>query len=186
MEIPLILFYVGVTHYYGKQVGLMTLTVILIALIIVEFVRLESGLRVPMIIENMFRMNEKDKIGSMVFFVLSTIVVLSVFDLRIAIVSLLLATVGDTVSAFLGKAFGKRKIYRNKTWFGTISGMIANIAIGVVLLPDYIIIAVVMGVAASATEALSTRIDDNLTVPIFAGFIGQLMLESDRFFPLPF
>ena len=83
---------------------------------------------------------------------------------------------GDLFSALVGKTFGKAIIYNTKTYVGTIAGLLANVGVGILILPEVIWLVVVMGVVASFTELVTNKMDDNLTVPLFTGFAAQMLV----------
>jgi len=57
-----------------------------------------------------------------------------------------------------------------------VAGFVANLAVGFVVLPQFFYIVVPMAVVASFVELITNKLDDNLTVPLFAGFMGQLIV----------
>ena len=88
---------------------------------------------------------------------------------------MLLTVFGDLASAIVGIKFGKHKIFRKKSLEGFLAGFLINLLVGFLILPAYPIIYVMMAVVASVVELLTGKLDDNLTVPLFAGFTGHLM-----------
>ena len=89
---------------------------------------------------------------------------------------MLMTVFGDLVASLTGVAFGSKKIFKNKSYIGTSCGLIANIAVGYIVMPQHSEIIIPMAVTASFVEMVTKKLDDNLTVPLFAGFVGQLVV----------
>jgi dolichol kinase len=89
---------------------------------------------------------------------------------------MLMAVLGDFFAALVGRFFGKTKLYKNKTLVGTIAGFAANLGVAYLLLPNMHLINIPMAFVATFVELFTRKIDDNLTVPLFAGFVGQLIV----------
>ncbi len=177
LELPVLLAYSFTRFYWGERVAIMALTGLFLLLMEAEYVRLELKPKfvLPKSLD-ILRPRERDNITGTIFFVAATIIAFSVFDFAIAITALLLTVFGDLFSALIGIKFGKRKIFKQKTLEGFIAGFITNLAVGFLLLPDYPALYITMAFVASTVELLTGKLDDNLTVPLFAGFTGQLIV----------
>jgi len=125
-------------------------------------------------------------LGGDVFFLLGAILVLAIFDPKIAIAAILMTTFGDLAAALEGKKFGKHKFVKNKSWEGTIAELIVNIAIGMIIFlyfdcqcnfykASIWAIILVMSLTATIVETFVSKLDDNLLIPVFAGFNGQIV-----------
>ncbi|MBI4975153.1 hypothetical protein HZC20_00605, partial [Candidatus Peregrinibacteria bacterium] len=90
--------------------------------------------------------------------------------------AVLLTVFGDLFAAIMGKSFGKTIIWKKKTFVGTFSGFAANIITGLILLPNHLALTVPMAITASVVELLTHKLEDNLTVPLFSGFVGQMIV----------
>jgi len=151
------------------------------------------------------REEELDKIGAEVYFILGFIVSLAVFDLQIATAAIFMSVFGDMTAALVGQPYGRIRpaVFSGKSLEGSLAGLLVNLAMGFVFLrsapegsewwlnifahpeaadfcagfgdPLWSVIAV-MAVAASLTELVISKIDDNLTVPVISGFAGQITL----------
>lgn len=168
--------YTLIMHFFSARVAILTMTAVLLILLEIEYVRLEYKSRVTAIFDGLFRKHEKDTVSGSVFMVISCIICFAAFDYWIAVVALFMTVFGDLFSALFGKAFGKTIIYNTKTYVGTIAGLLANIGVGILILPEVIWLVVVMGFVATFTEVVTNKMDDNLTVPLFAGFAGQMLV----------
>jgi len=139
------------------------------------------------------RDKEKDRIGGDVFFLIGAILVLAVFDLRIAMVAILMTTFGDLSAALVGQRFGKHQLMKDRAWEGVIAEFVVDILIGVFVffifsgmafeIRTWIII-LVMALTATFVETIVYKLDDNLLIPVFAGLNGQIALMVSRYFSL--
>ncbi|MBU1975952.1 MAG: SEC59/DGK1/VTE5 family protein [Nanoarchaeota archaeon] len=195
-SILIILIYV-VIGQYSHRLALLTLTLILVLLIEMEYIRLEAGGKTRLIrfISRFKREKEKEQLGGDVFFMIGAILCLAIFDFRIAVAAILMTTFGDMTAALVGRRFGKHKLNKSqKSWEGTIAGLIVNLIIGMLFLRATVggalwflqnqlpagnvlwPVLIVMALTASVTEVLINKLDDNLLVPLFSGFNGQIVL----------
>ncbi len=171
--------------FFDKQTALYFLIVALILFLEVEYFRIEWGFKIPLL-GRFFRAKEKHTLGGEVFFVIGSIIAISVFSREIAIAAILMTTFGDMAAALFGKAFGRTWIpgLKNRAVEGCAAEFFVNIIIGYIIFiymaaegyshPGIIII--IMALTATIVETLVNRIDDNLLIPVFAGFNGQLVL----------
>lgn len=86
-----------------------------------------------------------------------------------------MTVIGDLTAAIVGTYLGKNRISKNndKTWEGSSAELAANLIIGISLAGP--VIGTIMALTATAAETFITAIDDNLSVPIFAGFVGEIV-----------
>ncbi len=160
----------------GKQVALLSLVALLILFLVLEYFRIEIGWKMPFFAQ-FIRPKEHHRMYGVVYFLAATIISLAVFNHKIALAALLMTTFGDMVAALAGKKYGTTLIYRNKTWAGFLGELATNLIVGFLILGN---IYVILGMAFVATivETLVDELDDNLLIPIFSGFAGQIILFS--------
>lgn len=175
LELPVLLGYTVVAALYGPKIGILVLTALLIILLEIEYIRLEYKLKLPAVID-ILRRKEKDNVAGNIFFVASTIICFAAFDYPIALLALLYAVFGDLVAALVGRRFGRTRIARGKTVEGFIGGFMMNLLVGYLIVPDAWHIFIPMALTASVVELWTGKLDDNLTVPLASGFIGQILL----------
>jgi len=175
---------------FNEKIALFGLAALLIVMIELEFLRIERGIKVPIInwLWKYKRPEEKNRLGGEVFFLIGAIISLALFDIRIAIAAILMTTFGDFAAAIIGKRFGKIWITKNKALEGILAELIVNLIIGIVIIkgvlwqlapvPQETIwpIIVVMAITATFVETVVTKLDDNLLIPVFSGFNGQLII----------
>lgn len=176
LTIFFIIIYIFIKDYFGKNIALLLLTLILVLFLELEFIRIKKRKKIPFI-WSLWREKEEDVLGGQVFFLIGAIIALAVFDIKIAVSVLLMTTFGDMAAALIGKKYGKHwlKSIPNTAWEGIIAEFFIDLIIGFIFLPHFIII-LVMAITATFVETVFTHADDNLLIPIFAGFSGQIVL----------
>lgn len=176
LSVSFLLFYLIFGSRWGGRLALLSLTFLLIIFLELEFVRIKKQKKLP-IIGVLWRESEKEKIGGQVFFLIGAIIALAVFDIRIAIAVLLMTTFGDMAAAIIGMKYGKHwlKSIPKTAWEGIIAELFINLIIGFIFFPSLIMILVV-AITATFVETVFTHADDNLLIPVFAGFNGQITL----------
>jgi len=177
MEVPLLLAYSIIRYIWTGQIAILILTAFLLILLEIEYIRLEVRPNIPQFL-NLFRRKERNNITGTVFFIMATIIAFAVFDYGIALVALLLTVFGDLASALVGIKWGKHKLFRNKTVEGFLAGLLMNLLVGVLFLGNFPLIFIPMALVASVVELMTNKLDDNLTVPMFAGFAGQMIVYA--------
>lgn len=171
-----VVIYVFCLRYFSERVAILVLTALLLLLIEIDHIRIEHRPKLLAIFDVFFRRHEKNNISGAVFFVISCVICFAAFDYWIAVLAMFMTVFGDIFSALVGKSFGKTPLYRGKTFAGTCAGFSANLIVGFLVLPDFPLVFVPMAVTASFVELITIKLDDNLTVPLFAGFIGQMIV----------
>lgn len=168
--------YFLIEESYSKQAALLFMVLLLIIFLILEYLRLEMGWNIPFLTQ-FVRPKEKDQLIGVVFFLSATIIALAVFEPQIALAALLMTTFGDMVAALAGKKWGTTILFRNKTMVGFFSELAVNLVVGMLLL-DQLYVILAMAITATAVETLVDELDDNLLIPLFAGFVGQVIYFS--------
>jgi len=171
----LLLIYFVTAHYVTAKFALLVLVFILAGQLLFEFFRLDLGfyLMPKSLWKFVARRKESTSLGAHVFVTVGMIIPLAAFNTYVAVAAILMLIFGDAAAALIGRCCGRFKLFKKKTWEGTIAGFVINMLIGYYLLP--IVPAVGMAVSASVVELFVSKVDDNLAVPIFAGIVGQLL-----------
>lgn len=175
MEVPVLLGYSIIRYLWSEQAAIMVLTAMLLILLEVEYVRLEIRPKIPQMLA-LLRRRERNNVTGTVFFIIGTIIAFGVFDYSVAMLALLLTVFGDLSSALVGIKWGKRKIFHNKTLEGFLAGLTVNLMVGLLFMTNLPIVFIPMALVASFVELTTNKLDDNLTVPLFAGFTGQMIV----------
>jgi dolichol kinase len=107
------------------------------------------------------------------YILLSVCCTVALYDKPIAIAALAFIIVGDTLAALIGRKLGRHRFGR-KSVEGSL-GCLAGTVIVALLTPGIgLTVGLIGAVVATVVEALSTRIDDNVTVPILSGLAMTL------------
>jgi len=83
---------------------------------------------------------------------------------------------GDGLSALTGKHFGKKTVYRKKTYVGSSVMLVFTLAIGFILFPTQIGSVLLIALGATALEMFTKNGFDNLSVPLFIFFLSVVIL----------
>ncbi len=166
-------------EFFGKEAVLWVLMLFLVTVLVLDYFRIEHGIRIPFF-HIMYRKVEAERLGGHIFFALGAISVIALFSREIAYAAILMATFGDLAAALIGKFYGKRRVFQkifknNKSIEGSASEFIVDFLIGLLILGNPIV-SLLMAFLATLTETAVNKIDDNLIVPVFAGFFGQITL----------
>jgi len=108
------------------------------------------------------------------YILISFCLAIGMYEKYIAIAALSFIIVGDTFAALIGRKFGRHRFGR-KSVEGSLGCLLGT---GIVaLLAPHLALAVGLSgaVVATVTEALSTKIDDNISVPIISGLAMTLL-----------
>jgi dolichol kinase len=172
--------FIIVSEFIGERMAFLVLTLILLIFLEIEYLRVEHGiLSIPSQF-NIFRKKEQSTFGGHIFMTLAAIVSFAAFSRVIAATAFSMAILGDIFAALVGKKWGRHKfIFSNKTMEGTMAGLAANIVAGYFFvnnIPHFWLILLPMAAVASVVEVFTQKLDDNLTVAIFAGAAGQVLL----------
>lgn len=167
--------YTLILNYFSESVAILSMTGLLLLLLEAEHIRVEHKPRIIKMFSGLFRKHEQNNLSGAAFLMISCIICFSAFNYWIAILALFMTVFGDIFAAIFGRAFGKTVIYKNKTLVGTLAGLTANTAVGFLILPEFLLLFLPMAFTATLVEFLTNKLDDNLTVPLFAGFVGQMI-----------
>ncbi len=123
----------------------------------------------------MLRSHEIDgKLTGASYVLIGSFISITIFPKEVAILALLFTAVGDTAAALYGRKFGKIKIW-NKTLEGSVAGLVACLIITLFFLQIPNIIKFSGAFAAMLIELLPIKIDDNLRIPLFSGFVMYIL-----------
>lgn len=175
-----LLIVVGYTlllNYFSEKIAILVITGLLLILLHIEYVRIEHKPKIAAIFDGLFRKHERDNISGAAFLVLSCVLCFAAFEYWVAFLALFMTVFGDLFAAIFGRAFGKTLLYNNKTVVGTSAGLGANLIVGFLILPEFAYLVLPMAFTASFVEFITNKLDDNLTVPLFAGFVGELIVQ---------
>ena len=166
-------------EFFGKEAILWVLMIFLVTVLFLDYFRLEHNMRIPFFY-TMYREGEADRLGGHIYFALGAISAIALFSKEIAYAAVLMTTFGDMVAALIGKSYGKRRVFQktfknDKSIERSASEFLTDLMVGLLILGNPLV-SLVMAFSATLTETAVNKIDDNLVVPILAGFFGQITL----------
>ncbi|MFH1506656.1 MAG: hypothetical protein ABIE94_06770 [archaeon] len=167
--------------YFFQPRGFMLIftAVFIVFFLILEIIRFtnpEINKTVFQRLKMVLKEKEKKKLTTTTLFLIGAFISILFFPQPIAILALFYLIFGDSLAEIVGITAGKIKIFE-KTLEGSAACLLVCIIIGVIF--HYTmgigLLAVVLGaIAATITELIPARIDDNLTIPLVAGLVMVL------------
>jgi len=107
------------------------------------------------------------------YILISVCLTVAMYTKPIAVAALTFIIVGDTLAALIGRRFGRHRFGR-KSVEGSLACLTGTLLVAI-FAPDLALPVALFGATVAAiTEALSTRIDDNISVPIISGLAMTL------------
>ena len=128
----------------------------------------------------MIRPKEKEGFTGSSYILTTDFLVILMFDKPVAVCAIAFIALGDATAAMVGRRWGKHKFGR-KSYEGSTGFFVAAGACAILLHLVYqsnlpIIVGLSGALLATFVEALSTRSDDNMTVPLISGLFMQILL----------
>lgn len=127
------------------------------------------------ILRNKETTHDRFQISGSLYVILAAIGCTLMFPQAVAVISLSVMLVSDTAAAIIGKLYGQRKIYKNKTLEGSLAFFLTALLINMLCEPIYhfTYAGVLACAGATFTEIFEDKvdIDDNLSIPIVVGVI---------------
>lgn len=171
-----------VTLYSLEILTINMLFVIFFIGFIISFASLKC--RIPVIhwfLKNFEREKEfKENPGKgTLMYIAGVLIALLLFKEDIALASIMILAVGDSVAHMIGKYFGKYQLKSSKHVEGTVAGIFfASIVASMFVRPTTAFLASTVAMIVEATELRIGRmiIDDNLVIPVIAGLTMYFML----------
>ena len=171
--------------FFIKDKILMTIILIILTLIalLVEYARRNQKNNIGYFFQKYFksilRPNEKRGYftGATWMLIGFTITVLT-FENDVAVLALLFLSIGDSCAGIVGRIFPFGKVW-NKSIFGSFVGLIICIIFGFIIntaLPFEVIF--LGAISGMFIELIPLKIDDNFSIPIFSGFIMQILKDT--------
>jgi glycerol-3-phosphate acyltransferase PlsY len=120
---------------------------------------------------------EKNRLSSSLYYSLSLLICSAIYPREAMLGAVVCLALGDPAAIIVGKRFGRIKI-RNKSLEGGLANFFVCLLILVVVLPS-IKMAFAGALAGAFIELMPLPVDDNITIPLFAG--GAIALVSAGF-----
>jgi len=126
------------------------------------------------IFKSIMRGAEEKKISGATYLLAGAGITIYFFDKDVAIIALLLVSVSDTAAAIIGTAYGKVRLW-GKTLEGSTAYFTAT-GILMMLMQSLTLEQMLVGLfTGTLVELLPIPINDNLTMPVIAGFAMQFI-----------
>jgi len=183
--IGVLLYYFYLTH----QQAVAVLGTLFIIFVILEMTRRFSKRLNDFWVDKVFRAivrpSERYRINSATIFLTALLIIVWIFPKTAAITATLVLGFSDPAATIVGKRWGRRRIWADKTLIGSLAFFVVGfIVVGTFLIltePGYGLwrisgIAAGMAGAGTITELFSGRIDDNFSVPIVCAIVGTLLI----------
>lgn len=148
------------------------LLILLLFLVICDVLIADYGVKLP-IFAQLERKHEEECFHTATLAVLSAIVVFALFSPLVALASVSMFVLGDGFAGLAGMRWGKQK-FGKKTRAGTLAMFATSFVIGWFLLGW---VGMIMAIVATLAESFVLKINDAVTIPLFAGLVGQLLLQ---------
>jgi dolichol kinase len=151
----------------------------------------EIARRLEKITNFFLRAEERLKESSMIPYVIGILLTLLSFPKPIALVAISILALADPLAAIVGILYGKTHWVKEKTLEGSVTffsvALLTSFAILLNTTPNpwWTVLAVsfLLSIAITAFEMLPLKLDDNLTIPLFVGFVtwGLALLAGITF-----
>jgi dolichol kinase len=130
---------------------------------------------------------ERHQVNSSTYYAIGLAMVTLCFPKPAAQVGVLVLAFGDPVATLAGKAWGRWKIWKEKSFVGSGAFVLSSFAVTsafLFLVPNAltpgsrIALALSVSLAGAVAELFSDRVDDNLTVPLLCAEVAYLWFPS--------
>ncbi len=169
-----VLIYYFLDKFFSQKAALFTLAFILIFFSFLEFLRMRRGYKI-LFFHRFYRDSEKSSFSGSIYLLIGIIIAFAVFEFNIAVTAILMMIFGDTASALIGRYGNHRLKCLNVSWEGILAEFLVDIAAGFIFLNNIPVI-LTMALTATFVEIALKPVDDNLMVPVAAGFAGQSLI----------
>jgi dolichol kinase len=171
--LPLSYFY-----YFSKEQIILICGFITIGFVFAEILRNFSAKIQQyflLVFKQLLREDEKEKkITGATFLFVSLTIIFLFFDKNTAITAALVLTIADSFAAITGKKIGRRK-FLNKTVTGSITFFLLGNVIMFIFLPELGLLNFAIIAILTIIEALALSVSDNLTLPVLACILTEVM-----------
>jgi diacylglycerol kinase (CTP) len=180
---------IGLLAYYASDISKMDLGIILVsfgtAALIFDIVRLKYRSLNEFTFKlfgRVMRSCEADSLSGLPFYALGSGLSLVFYYEPFAILSILFLIFADPVSSISGILYGTEKIYKSKSAEGSLGCFFTSFFLvmfyGLLYFPvnlNLFAFAFLSAIACSIIELFSTRLDDNLTIPVLTGGVMTIL-----------
>ncbi|GAB7019033.1 diacylglycerol/polyprenol kinase family protein [Halostagnicola bangensis] len=157
------------------------MVVLAVGTIGLEFLRLKAGLELSLY-DKLTREYEQDQFAGYGYYMVSMTVAVLAFPSEIALPAMLMLAIGDPISGAVSDNSLRR--FKSPKVFATM--FVVSFLLALPFLREHPEVAVAAAIGAMVADCITVKIgdfvvDDNLTIPIYAGLLGYLVLEFTPF-----
>lgn len=129
------------------------------------------------------RPHEMHKTNGATYFLLAMFVIAILFQKPVALIGVLILTFADPAASILGKLWGRRKLFKEKSFVGTFAFLIVAFtasfsylffAVSSFSVAYMLLTAAVVSIFATVIELFSISLDDNFTIPVGSALVASL------------
>ena len=178
LAIPLIYFFL----IKDKNVMATILIILTLLSLAIEYARLNRegviGIFFLKYLKSALRSNElKGNLTGATWMLIGFTSSVIIFDFEVSVLALLFLSVGDAVAALVGRALPIGKIW-GKSILGSLSGFMFCVFFGLAIINTLSLQIIIFGaISGMFIELIPLKINDNFSIPIFSGFIMQILKE---------
>jgi len=170
-------------YTYDRHLTLSILLPLTIIFLIIDILRIKNAY-IKKLYNTFFKSITRDSennslTGASYVFISSSLVIL-LFSKSLAIASLMIMSISDTLAAIIGRLYGSIHI-NGKTLEGSIAFFLSSVAI-VSIFPKLNLLTAIISVIIATITELYSAVDDNLSVPISFSLSYILIDIAGKFF----
>lgn len=158
---------------YNRRLGFSLLLISLIISLVIEFNRFwQRSFRKTFhrIFGMILRRHELKDFTGATYLLFASVLCFAFYEPRIAAASIAFLSIGDTFAALVGLNFGRRKFLNNKKSLeGSLACFVSCVIFGIWWLGDPRMV-IPGAIAATIAELCTIPLDDNIKIPLIAGF----------------
>jgi len=173
-----IIFIILLDFIYFIPLVLSLIVLLIIASIIIKYYKDERILKILASIERKEQIKRFPLKGA-IYYLIGILVTVMFFDKPISSASIMILAVGDPVACLIGQYYGKKKIIinPNKLIEGTLAGtLVATLCASIFIPLPIAFFGAISGMMAEAIELEIFHLDDNIFIPIVAGFVMESIM----------
>jgi dolichol kinase len=160
---------------------MIAINVFIVAFEVVRLRRLAPWSFLSRIFGEMIRPCEQDcNFTGALYILLSGLLCILFFEKHIAAAAITFIIVGDVAAAMVGRRWGRHRLRGSKTLEGSLGFLVVALLVAHLIPTIPWTVGTIGAVVATVVEGATIHRDDNLTVPLTAGLIMELLV---RIFP---
>jgi dolichol kinase len=175
--------------FLDQSQGLMILTSLTLLAVVLETGRRFSPKFNRLIMDTIFkpisRPREENHMNSGTFYLLGLTLITFCFPKTSTLIGVLILTFADPAAALVGKKWGKKKLWRDKSYVGTLGFFVTAFVVSFVYLvlasaetpfASKLVVSLSVASVGSFAELFSEYLDDNFTIPVLCAGVAALQL----------